>query len=58
MYHALKKAGAAAELHIFDGAPHAFDNLPEFARACVDLIVLYFDRKVVNPRPVELPEGE
>ncbi len=58
MYHALKKAGAAVELHMFDGAPHAFDSLPEFARICVQLIVLYFDHKVVDPRPVEVPAEE
>lgn len=56
MYHALKKAGAAVELHIFDGAPHAFDSLPEFARACLQLIVLFYDRKVVDPRPAVVPE--
>ncbi len=57
MYHALKAAGADAELHVFDGAPHAFDALPEFARTCVQLIALFFDRKVVHPRPVVVSEG-
>jgi acetyl esterase/lipase len=56
MYHALNKAGASVELHVFDGAPHAFDRLAEFARICVQLLILYFDRKVVNPRPVILPD--
>lgn len=56
MYHALKKAGAAVELHMFDGAPHAFDALPEFARVCIQLITLWFDRKVVDPRPADVPE--
>jgi acetyl esterase/lipase len=55
MYHALKKAGAAAELHVFDGAPHAFDSLPDFARLCVQLMVVFFDRQAVNPRPVVIP---
>ena len=55
MYHALNKAGASAELHVFDGAPHAFDILPEFARQCVQLITLFFDRNVVEPRQVEVP---
>jgi acetyl esterase/lipase len=55
MYHALKTAGAGVELHVFDGAPHAFDSLPEFAKQCVQLITLFFDRKVVNPRPVVVP---
>ena len=56
MYHALNKAGASVELHVFDGAPHAFDRLAEFARICVQLLILYFDRKVINPRPVILPD--
>jgi acetyl esterase/lipase len=56
MYHALNKAGAGVELHVFDGAPHAFDSLAEFAKPCVQLIALFFDRKVVNPRAVEVPE--
>lgn len=50
MYHALNKAGAEVELHIFDGAPHAFDSLPEFARVCVQLMILFFDRKVIDQR--------
>ena len=55
MYHALNNAGAGVELHVFDGAPHAFDSLPEFAKQCVQLITLFFDRKVVDPRPVIIP---
>jgi acetyl esterase/lipase len=57
MYHALNRAGASVELHIFDGAPHAFDRLAEFARVCVQLIILFFDRKVVNLREVIPPEA-
>jgi pectinesterase len=55
MYHGLKQAGAEVELHVFDGAPHAFDSLAEFAKLCVQMMVLFFDRKVVNPRPVVVP---
>ena len=55
MYHALNKAGAGVELHVFDGAPHAFDRLAEFAKPCVQLITLFFDRKVVNPRTSGCP---
>lgn len=55
MYQALKKAGGQAELHIFDDAPHAFDSLADFARPCAQLMTLFFDRKVVNPRPVIVP---
>jgi acetyl esterase/lipase len=57
MYHALNKAGASVELHVFDGAPHAFDALPEFAKQCVQLITLFFDRNVVNPKPVIIPNA-
>jgi len=56
MYHALNRAGAAVELHVFEGAPHGFDSLAEFAKMCVQLMVLYFDRKVVDPRPVTVPD--
>jgi acetyl esterase/lipase len=56
MYQALNKAGVGVELHVFDGAPHAFDRLAEFAKPCVQLITLFFDRKVVNPRSVEVPD--
>jgi acetyl esterase/lipase len=56
MYQALNKAGVGVELHIFDGAPHAFDRVAEFAKQCVQLITLFFDRKVVNPRAVEVPD--
>ena len=55
MYNALKKAGTPVELHVFDGAPHAFDSLADFAKICVQMMVLYFDRMVVNPRPVVVP---
>jgi hypothetical protein len=34
MYQALIAAPASAELHIFDGAPHAFDLMPDSAGNC------------------------
>jgi acetyl esterase/lipase len=51
MYHALARAGAAVELHVYDGAPHAFDTAPDLGRQVTDLIALFLDRKVVEPRP-------
>jgi len=50
MYHALVAAGAPVELHVFDGVPHAFDATPEFGRQVADLIALFIDRKVRQPR--------
>jgi acetyl esterase/lipase len=55
MYEVLKKAGADVELHMFDGAPHAFDRLAEYARVCVQLMLIFFDYKVINPRSPEVP---
>ncbi len=46
MYRALRAAGAPAELHIFDGVPHAFDAEAEFGRQVADLIALFLDRKI------------
>ncbi len=50
MYRALRAAGAECELHIYDGVPHAFDGIGEFGRQVTDLIGLFLDRKVANPR--------
>ena len=54
MYKALANAGAEVELHVYDGAPHAFDALAEFGHQLTDLMALFLDRKVANPRAVEL----
>jgi len=55
MYSALAQAGVAVGLHIYEGAPHAFDAVPEFGRQCAELMALFLDRHVVNPRPVVVP---
>jgi dipeptidyl aminopeptidase/acylaminoacyl peptidase len=55
MYRSLSEAGAPVELHVYEGAPHAFDVLPEFGNQLTDIIALFLDRKVAHPRAVELP---
>ncbi|HAL25281.1 MAG TPA: hypothetical protein DCP25_00870 [Chloroflexi bacterium] len=55
MYQALMDAGVSAEIHIFDGAPHAFDLLPDFGRQCSGILTLFLDRHVADPRPVVIP---
>jgi len=44
MYQALMDAGAAAELHIFNGAAHAFDLSPDLGRQCAGLLTVFLNR--------------
>jgi acetyl esterase/lipase len=55
MYQRLVDAGARAELHVFEGAPHAFDALPSFGRQCAGLVSLFLDRTVLDPKPIVVP---
>jgi len=48
MYHALVTAGAACDLHVFHGEPHAFDAQPAFGRQVADLIAQFIHRTVTT----------
>lgn len=47
MYLALIAAGASAEIHMFNGQPHAFDMQPAFGRQCADIVSLFLDSHVL-----------
>ncbi|HTD48995.1 MAG TPA: alpha/beta hydrolase [Acidimicrobiia bacterium] len=49
LYQRLIDAGARAELHVFEGAPHAFDAVGAFGRQCAGLMALFLDRIVLDP---------
>ena len=57
MYEALDGAGAPVELHMYNGAPHAFDAVPEMGRQCAAIMALFLDRHIVSPRPVAAPQA-
>ena len=48
MYRALIEVGAPAELHVYDGLPHAFDAEAALGRQVADLIALFIERKLVS----------
>jgi acetyl esterase/lipase len=47
MYEKLVDAGAKAELHIFEGQPHSFDQQSGPGRQCASLMALFFERQVL-----------
>lgn len=57
MHEALAGAGVPVELHVYDGAPHAFDAISEYGRQCATIMALFLERHVVNPRPIAVPEA-
>ena len=52
MYRAITDAGAKAELHVYEGAPHGFDAMRDFGRQCAEIMTLFLDRHVASPRTV------
>jgi acetyl esterase/lipase len=57
MYEALTNAGAAAEMHIFSGQPHAFDAAPDYGREIASLIDLFLRRNVLGIVPAGAREA-
>ncbi|MDP9237091.1 MAG: alpha/beta hydrolase [Chloroflexota bacterium] len=55
MYRALHAAGVGVELHMYDGAPHGFDAIPDFGRQCAAIMSLFLDRNVAHPHAVVPP---
>jgi acetyl esterase/lipase len=53
MHLALADAGAPCEFHAFEGAPHAFDALPEYGRRCVDLAAFFLGRHLNKSRQLQ-----
>ncbi|MEM9621202.1 MAG: alpha/beta hydrolase [Pseudomonadota bacterium] len=49
LYLKLLEAGAACELHVFDGAAHAFDLQPQYGRLCVTLGDVFLKGQLAAP---------
>ena len=49
MFDALEEAGVPADLRLFAGQDHMFDQLPEFSQAIVESMALFLARYVVAP---------
>lgn len=50
MYDQLQKDGAKVEMHIYEGAPHAFDKEPDFFNQLENMIALFVDRQLRQSR--------
>lgn len=48
LYHLLEEQQVPAELHLYQGLPHAFDMNKDYYRQITDMMTLYFKRHVVN----------
>jgi acetyl esterase/lipase len=46
----LRAANIQSELHTFAGVPHEFVGIPEFADSTAQLVDLFLERHVINPR--------
>lgn len=44
LYHLMEEHGVSAELHLYQGLPHAFDMNRDYYRQITDMITLYFKR--------------
>ena len=50
-FQKLRAAGVKVDLHLFQGAPHAFEtNNPDAALASAQVSSLFFDRLILNPK--------
>jgi len=50
-FQKLRAAGVKVDLHLFQGAPHAFEtNNPDAALASAQVANLFFDRLILNPK--------
>lgn len=46
----LRDAKIPSELHTFDGVPHEFVSIPEFAESTAQLADFFLERHVINPK--------
>jgi acetyl esterase/lipase len=50
LYHLMEEHNVPAELHLYQGLPHAFDMNRDYYRQIADMITLFFNRHVVNKK--------